>query len=646
MRKVFIYLVMLIATAFSITGVVGQTAKNDPNAIGVYQMTPTQSMGQLDGSIKWEGNITRDVTLTESVETLNRYNDQLDWGFAPVDKDYYVSSVLPKLKTGTLEPGVDDPLIGGKSGTNKVSMNNNPDFTKEDLFWYWDVRSFNHPSETYRVYLYRVVCNNPVEYFQKLEEVPLVNTVTKTDTVRDTFTVFKERLVEVPVDNTSVAIPDIINNNYNTNNNYPSGSTGGYDGDGNYWTERPSSYGYGGQSCYSNCFLCGLLGYLCPMHCGNSYGGYGGYSSGGCNYQQSCQQAAAPGGTSIVINEGDVIVEVIVEDGEDDDEEGDDDGPDGPDEPDDDEDDDDDDGPKGPNVPDDDEINARNGSTATTEGVKPPMGSDSRDIALNETSQNSETKALEGKPEMGSNQNIVKDDVKGNVMGADEAMAVVQNPKGEVQNGENSVAVVSKPDTKSTPKGEDGVSVKPVVDQSVSVSKGNAIKSNAGEPVVVAPNPSASKGNVVKDNTSEAVAVAPTVKTDPKGNVVNKGDVDAVVVAPVVKTDPKGKVINNGDVVATEPVVSKGKVVKDNPKNNQGDNDNSSVASENRKKSDFSGPTAENIDKGDKPKYDAPKDTPRDNGGSVVVQKKQQDAKKQATNQSKSKSKVTKKKVG
>lgn len=629
MKKVLINLVILVATAINITGIMGQTAKNDPNAIGIYQMTPTQSMGQLDGSIKWEGNVTRDLALNEAVETLNRYNDQLDWGFAPIDKDYYVSSVLPKLKTGNLEPGVDDPLISGKSGTNKVSTNNNPGFTKDDLFWYWDVRSYNHPSETYRVYLHKVICNNGVEYFQKLEEAPLVNTVIKTDTVVDTFTVFKEKLVEVPVvGTTTAAMPDIINNNYNTNNVYPSGSSGGYDSDGNYWTEQPS-YGSYGQSCYPGCFLCSFLGYFCPLHCGNSHGGY---PSGGCNYQQSCQQAA-PGGTTIIINEGDVIVEVVVE-GDDDEEEGDDNDPDGPDTP-------DDDGPKGPNIPDDDEINGRNGSsTATTEGVKPPMGSDPREIVSD--SQNSETKALNGKPEMGSAQNIVND-VKGNVMvGADETMAVVQNPKGNVQDGGNSVAVVSKPDTKSNPKGVDGSSKPVVVDPAVSVSKGNTVKSNTGEAVVVAPNPSASKGNVIKNNTGEAVAVVPNVKTDPKGEVANNGDAQTVAVDPVVS---KGGVVKNNtnDAVAVVPVVStKGKVVKDNKSESQ-DNNQNTVRTENKKSVSSNEGTTDTG--GEKSKYDTPKyQTPKDTGSGAVTQQKKQGVKNQTVSQPKAK--VQKKKAG
>ncbi len=618
MKKVLINLVILVAIAsIFTTGAKGQTAKNDPNAIGTYQMTPTQSMGQLDGTQTWQGNVSRDVALDEAVETLNRYNEQLDWGFAPVDKDYYVASILPKLKTGNLEPGVDDPLIAGKSGTNKVSTNNNPGFTKDDLFWYWDVRSFNHPSETYRVYLHKVICNNGVEYFQKLEEVPLVNTVTKIDTVRDSipYTVYvdKEKLVEVPVGTTTAAMPDIVNNNYNYNTNYPSGSTGGYSEGGNYWSQQPSYGSYGGQSCYPGCFLCSFLGYLCPIHCGNSHGGYG----SGCNYQQSCSSTGTTGGTSVVIN-----VTVVVEE-DNDEEEGDDDDDDGgPDPP-------DDDGPKGPNIPDDDEINGRNGSTATTtEGVKPPMGSDTREIVSDQISQNTKTKVLDGKPQMGSVQSTVKGDVKGNVamVDADEILVVVQNPKGEVQNGENSVAIVSASGVKSTLKGEDGISDN-----------------------IVVVKPSVSKGNTVKSNTGEAVAVAPVVKNDSKGTAVKSNSGESVAVDPVVKSNPKGNVTDNNDAVAVVPVVKtdlKGKVVKNNTGENQDYSQNNTVRSEGDKKPVFLGQdVAENITKGDKPKYVPKVEAPKNNGGSKsAIHQKQQGGKKQATNQSKSK--VAKKKVG
>ena len=343
MKKVCKLVILVAIASIFTTGVMGQTAKNDPNAIGIYQMTPEQSRAQLTGTAKWEGNVSRDIVLTESVEILNRYNSQLDWGFGPVDKDYFVKSVLPKLKTGTLDPETDDPLIGGKSGTDRISMNNNPEFTKDDLFWYWDVRSYNHPSETYRVYLYRVICNNPVEYFQKLEEVPLVETkevvvhdtvteyvTTKADTIYSTFKEETDPVATTPA-------PTI--NNYNYNYNTLPGTTGYSNG-----LYQPS---YGG--CYGS-------GWGFGMSWGFGSCGYGGYGNNCYGGFYGCQQpysyqAPQPyyGGTTIII-EGDDITQTTTihpwwpigiggnnDDG-------------GPDEPD-----DDDDGDTGgPDVPDDD----------------------------------------------------------------------------------------------------------------------------------------------------------------------------------------------------------------------------------------------------------------------------------------------------
>ena len=550
MKKVLINLVILVATAINITGVMGQTAKNDPNAIGIYQMTPEQSMAQLTGTAKWEGNVSRDVSLNQSVETINRYNDQLDWGFAPISKDYYVTNVLPKLKTGTMDPSTDDPLIGGRDSRGGISMNDNPGFTKDDQFWYWDVRSYNHPSETYRIYLYKVACNNPVEYFQKLDEVPLVNTVTKIDTLVevDTFTVYQEKLVEVPVvGTTTAAMPDIINNNYNYNTNYPSGSSGGYsESGGNYWTEQPSyGYGgYGGQSCYPGCFLCNLFGYLCPIHCHNSYGG------GQCNYQQSCQQAAAPG-TTVVINEGDTNVEVVVVIEDNDDDGGDNTG--GPDVPDDDP----DTGSGGPDIPDDDtditELSGGNSPIITGDGTDggPVIPGDGRF-----TQQTGKIPQIVGADEFQLVQDGSKKDATKPKPEAPGLLAL-NGPKVEVQMG-----------TVKNPKGND---IKPSMSTSSSANSGEiknpVVKENNG--TVVGSN--STKSNAVNSNT-DVVVVNSTVKNPAVKNPVVKENNGTVVSAPT-KSNTKGVTSKDPVMVTNQSPVVKGNtntnpVIKTNSREN------------------------------------------------------------------------------
>lgn len=295
MKKVLTLVVLVAIASIATTGVSGQTANSDPNSIMVHKIsTKEQAIAQLDGSAPWDGRISRTALVNELTSNVNRYSEQLGMGWAPSSPDYFLASILPKLQVNTLGNVGDtiapDIQIGGVSGKDKVSYNNRPDYIPGvTKFLTWDVRSYASPGEMYRFYIAKLECINPTIYVQKLEDKPLVQT--KIDTIfdTDTFTVYKEKIVEVPVETgtTATATTPVINN-YNYNYNTVPG--GGYNG-----------YSFWNTPSYGGCFGGG-------WNVGASWG-FGSYQ--GCNSPwqggfYGCSQPSQPspyyntgGGTTV-----------------------------------------------------------------------------------------------------------------------------------------------------------------------------------------------------------------------------------------------------------------------------------------------------------------------------------------------------------
>lgn len=514
MKKVYFYLTVLIATAFNTAGVMGQTANSDPNSVMVHKVeTKEQAIAQLDGSAKWDGRVSRDVLLTELTANLNRYVAQTKMGFTPADKDYFVSKIVPKLQVNTIGSVGDtvmpaDLQIGGKSGADKISYNNRPDYIPGvTKFLTWDVRSYNTPGEVYRFYIARLECINPTIYMEKIEDKLLVET--KEIVVHDTVPVYikpdsvsyavytKEE--EVSATTPTVTTPSIINNNYNYNT-LP-GMTGYSNG-----LYQPS---YGG--CYGS-------GWGFGMSWGIGFGSYGcggfnQWNSGFYGCQQPYYQPPQPyyGGTTIII-EGDDITQTTTihpwwpvgiggnnDDG-------------GPDEPD-----DDDDGDTGgPDVPDDD---PDTGVLAGGDTGGPVIAGDNG----NDGGPNT--------PDDGRLANAERP----NIVGADEfatVAPVVKNASKEdvAYNMDKGEVLPSKP----SPSKGDGVKqeTKPMASDPKPGANQVGPKNTDTKPVAVAPNPGAGnnpKGEVAYNQQgTEPVASKPKpsgdgVKKDPTVSNPNPG---------------------------------------------------------------------------------------------------------------------------